>query len=308
MYRTVVKARATDGAVTSYNDNQCRKRELKPEIQTLTLDHAARRASSSVGTSPSLQITIASPYSPSAGLPDLLKGHRADSTLSDGTLRLGDSRSFRRALDAGFGKDAVVCQLERHHDVVGDLGRDLPLLAERNIAGTSVKCRVNRGQGDQPIVRLRAAYQPWARSPGIGGIDSACLNCSFVMENHRRVPLLSSFHQVRMLRSSCLSGQPLRHSRHVQRSTVTSTMEIRSVYTTQPKQDRHVRPAPIRKSPIAHWLAVALLVVCQFTVIPMVVMMASDTLSTRNHAVILGEGATTANTTTVFKDVPTPMP
>ena len=85
-------------------------------------------------------------------------------------------------------------------------------------------------------------------------------------------------------------------------------MEIRSVYTTQSKLDRPGRHAPIHKSPIAHWLAVALLVVCQFTVIPMVVMMASDTLSTRNHAVILGEGATTANTTTVFKDVPIPTP
>ena len=85
-------------------------------------------------------------------------------------------------------------------------------------------------------------------------------------------------------------------------------MEIRSVYTTQPKQDRHGRHAPIHKSPIAHWLAVALLVVCPFTVIPMVVMMAADTLSTRDHSVHLGEGPSTANTTTVFKDMPIPTP
>ena len=88
-------------------------------------------------------------------------------------------------------------------------------------------------------------------------------------------------------------------------------MEIRSVYTMQPRQDRHGRHgrhAPIYVSPITHWLAVALLVVCQFTVIPMVVMMATDTLSTRDHSVHLDGGATTANTTTVFKDMPIPTP
>jgi hypothetical protein len=85
-------------------------------------------------------------------------------------------------------------------------------------------------------------------------------------------------------------------------------MEIRSVYTTQPKQERHGRNAGSYSAPIAHWLAVFLLVVCQFTVIPMVVMMAADTHSPRNHSVYLGEGSTTANRTTVFKDMPSPTP
>ena len=77
-------------------------------------------------------------------------------------------------------------------------------------------------------------------------------------------------------------------------------MEIRLVYTMPRMQEKHLQCAATDHDPILHGLAVIILVICQFTVIPMVVMIAADVppvvVAARSDI-----GPAKLNTTTVFK-------
>jgi len=85
-------------------------------------------------------------------------------------------------------------------------------------------------------------------------------------------------------------------------------MEIRSVYTMPRMQEKHRRQVRIRDALVIHWVAVVLLVIGQFTVIPMLAMIAADTHRPVSHPVRSGDGPASWNTTTVFKDAPTLNP
>ena len=85
-------------------------------------------------------------------------------------------------------------------------------------------------------------------------------------------------------------------------------MEIRSVYSVPRMQQEHRGHARPHDALIIHWVAVVILVISQFTVIPMLAIIAADSHRSINHSVRLGAGLAGSNTTTVFKDLPTLSP
>ena len=82
-------------------------------------------------------------------------------------------------------------------------------------------------------------------------------------------------------------------------------MEIRSVYTMPRMRETHRRNVRIRDALVIHWMAVLLLVIGQFTVIPMLAMIAADTHRPVSYSVRSDDGYAGWNTTTVFKEAPT---
>lgn len=78
-------------------------------------------------------------------------------------------------------------------------------------------------------------------------------------------------------------------------------MEIRSAYTIprMPEERRgHIR---IHDATIMHWVAVVILVIGQFTVIPMLSIIAADSHRPPIQVISSNDGHSDANTTTAFK-------
>ena len=88
------------------------------------------------------------------------------------------------------------------------------------------------------------------------------------------------------------------------RSTESNKMEIRSVYAGPRIQQEHLGHSRIHDALIIHWVAVFILVISQFTVIPMIAMITADT----HRSVILtfssNDGPAGFITTTAFKGPP----
>jgi hypothetical protein len=91
---------------------------------------------------------------------------------------------------------------------------------------------------------------------------------------------------------------------NVEGSTESNKMEIQSVYTRPRMQEKHRGHVRVHHGLILHWSAVVILVISQFTVIPMLAIIAADTHRPAIHAVSLGDGAAGFNTTTIFKGSP----
>ena len=85
-------------------------------------------------------------------------------------------------------------------------------------------------------------------------------------------------------------------------------MEIRSVYAMPRTLAEHRGHVRIHDALIIHWVAVVILVISQFTVIPMLAIIAADTHRSISHSVSSDVGPAGSNTTTVFKDLPTLNP
>ena len=73
-------------------------------------------------------------------------------------------------------------------------------------------------------------------------------------------------------------------------------------------QEKHRRHVRIRDVLTIHWVAVVLLVIGQFTVIPMLSMITADTLRQVSHPVRSDDGPASLNSTTIFKDAPALTP
>lgn len=81
-------------------------------------------------------------------------------------------------------------------------------------------------------------------------------------------------------------------------------MEIRLAHTMPRMLEEHRGHVRIHDGFILHWAAVVILVISQFTVIPMLAIMAADTHRPAIHAVGSNGGAAGFNTTTIFKGTP----
>lgn len=85
-------------------------------------------------------------------------------------------------------------------------------------------------------------------------------------------------------------------------------MEVRSAFTMPRTLEEHRSHVRIHDALILHWVAVVILVISQFTVIPMLAIIAADTHGPVSHTVSLNGGPSTLNTTTAFKGPPTLNP
>ena len=84
-------------------------------------------------------------------------------------------------------------------------------------------------------------------------------------------------------------------------------MEIRSVYAMPRMLAEHRGHVRIHDALIIHWVAVVILVIGQFTVIPMLAIIAADIIG-RSATPLLRCRPSGSNTTTVFKDLSTLNP
>lgn len=78
-------------------------------------------------------------------------------------------------------------------------------------------------------------------------------------------------------------------------------MEIRSACTMPRTLEEHRWHVRSHDALILHWVAVVILVIGQFTVIPMLAIIAADTHRPMSHAVSSNGGHSGVNTTTAFK-------
>lgn len=78
-------------------------------------------------------------------------------------------------------------------------------------------------------------------------------------------------------------------------------MEIRSACALPRVQQAHRERARLRCPLIIHWTAVAILVISQFTVIPMLTIIAADVQRPKGQSILLDRGAMESNSTTVFE-------
>lgn len=78
-------------------------------------------------------------------------------------------------------------------------------------------------------------------------------------------------------------------------------MEIRLAYTMPRMLEEHRGHIRVHDGLILHWSAVVILVISQFTVIPMLAIIAADTHRPVIHTVSSNDGAAGFNTTTIFK-------
>jgi hypothetical protein len=85
-------------------------------------------------------------------------------------------------------------------------------------------------------------------------------------------------------------------------------MEIRSVYAGPRIQQEHGGHSRIHDALIIHWVAVFILVISQFTVIPMIAMITTDAHRPVILTVSSNEGPAVFNTTTAFKGPPSLNP
>ena len=81
-------------------------------------------------------------------------------------------------------------------------------------------------------------------------------------------------------------------------------MEIRAVYAGPRIQQEHRGHSRLHDALVIHWVAVFILVISQFTVIPMIAMITADTHRSVIHTVSSNEGHAGSNTTTAFKGPP----
>lgn len=85
-------------------------------------------------------------------------------------------------------------------------------------------------------------------------------------------------------------------------------MEIRLVYAIPRTPIEHRGHVRIHEALVIHWVAVALLVISQFTVIPMLAILAVDSHKPVSHTVSSNSFHAGSNTTTAFKGTPTLNP
>ena len=85
-------------------------------------------------------------------------------------------------------------------------------------------------------------------------------------------------------------------------------MEVGSVYGAPRIQQEHCGHARIHDALIIHWVAVAILVISQFTIIPLLVILIADTHQASGLSVRSDVALTGTNITIVFKDLPKLLP
>jgi hypothetical protein len=85
-------------------------------------------------------------------------------------------------------------------------------------------------------------------------------------------------------------------------------MEIRSVYAMPRALAEYRGHVRIHDARIIHWVAVVILVISQFTLIPMLAIITADTHRSVSHSVRSDVGPAGSNITTIFKDLPTLSP
>ncbi len=78
-------------------------------------------------------------------------------------------------------------------------------------------------------------------------------------------------------------------------------METRLVYAMPRVLIEHRGRARLFDALVMHWIAVLILVIGQFTVFPMLAIIAADTHGQARHAI---DGLAISNTTIAFKDLP----
>lgn len=81
-------------------------------------------------------------------------------------------------------------------------------------------------------------------------------------------------------------------------------MEIRLAHTMPGMLEEHRGHARVHDGLILHWSAVVILVISQFTVLPLLAIIAADTHRPVIYTVSSSDGALGFNTTTVFKETP----
>ena len=85
-------------------------------------------------------------------------------------------------------------------------------------------------------------------------------------------------------------------------------MEVRSIYATSEANRGHRQHGRHVGTSSLHWLAVVALVICQFTIIPMLVMIAADTHLPVDHRTPSELGPSITNMTTIFESIQPPKP